>query len=540
MKSKYKTLWVGLAVLVLLSTLPCLSHTQQQVHAAPESALLSPYWAHAIQQWDRLIVQEANRRAVAPDLLASLVWKESRGDAGSIGPKGAVGLMQIMPQEAGFSWRPPKDELLDPEINLFWGTRTLSIVIHQGQGDVLNALAAYNGGWERITLSGPRQYATTILRNYVTSVAQRLAVSGRWIAYFGIQQGAARGPIWVADADRADMYFYGHTNRLPDGSLLIPHRAPTAIVAHCVDEESGAVYDVALWLYAVADQRWVDAVAPRSATPEPPATLSPTPTPTPTPTVLPSLTPTTLAIADELTTTVESTLTPPPTPKVTQTGRPTPTSSPTTTPTPQPTASSVVDAIAGADGTELRPGPTLWWDVADVLPTGTELRVLGYDAAVADWIYVSTLAGRDGWALLATLDVLVDLDDVPLVTPRPTLTPSLTPSPSPTLPPTATPKPKIACNGEPFFAEAWPMNKFNTDDGGWTAVVVARGYEGTCNYTYAWDDPENVVGGPTYEPVIFEVSSPRRDAPIVGSVIVDDGETSISVGMYIKSPNSGE
>ena len=178
-----------------------------------------------------------------------------------MGPAGAVGLMQIMPKEAGFSWRPSEDDLLDPSANLYWGTRTLATVIRQGHGDVFSALAAYNGGWDRTMLRGPRMFATTILRDYARAVASREGVEGAWSAFLAVQDATLHGPIWVSDSDREDVYFYGDGNVTPEGGSLIPDIAPTGALANCYDEESGAVFSVGVWVYSVEQQAWITAGA---------------------------------------------------------------------------------------------------------------------------------------------------------------------------------------------------------------------------------------------------------------------------------------
>lgn len=257
----------------------------------PQDVELSTYWNHNVRRWDTLIIQEAQRRGLDPDFLASVVWVESNGNPDAISHAGAVGLMQVMPKEAGFSWRPTQAELLNPFTNLYWGTRTISIVIHQGQGDVFSALAAYNGGWDKTHQRGPRYLATQVLRDYATAVAQRHGVSGRWIAHFAVRDLSIRGPIWVADSERDDVYFYGAENRVLEGGALIPMRAPTAMVARCQDAAATVVYDVGLWLYDVDNGVWVGetihtlnalmtfAAAPATVT----AVSTPAPIVTPTP-----------------------------------------------------------------------------------------------------------------------------------------------------------------------------------------------------------------------------------------------------------------
>jgi hypothetical protein len=129
-------------------------------------------------------LEEAERRGLDPDLIAAVMWKESLGRSTARGPAGAVGLMMVMPREAGFSWRPTIAQLTDPATNVFWGARALSIIIKQGHGDLYQALSAYNGGWDQIHLSGPNIYATDIIETYARAVAMRYGVSpeGAWVA----------------------------------------------------------------------------------------------------------------------------------------------------------------------------------------------------------------------------------------------------------------------------------------------------------------------------------------------------------------------
>lgn len=221
-------------------------------------AVLSAYWSYRVRQWEPMIIREAQRRELDPDFLASLVWMESRGDPAAVGPVGAVGLMQVMSREAGFEWRPSEAELKDPATNLFWGTRTLSTVVGQGDGDIFNALAAYNGGWDQIMYRGPTIFATTILRDYARAVANREGVFGHWIGMFAVKRThTIDGPIWVVDSDRDDVYLSRNENILPDGTVLIPDIPPTALVASCVHAESEEAFQVGFWLYSLGLDQWV-------------------------------------------------------------------------------------------------------------------------------------------------------------------------------------------------------------------------------------------------------------------------------------------
>ncbi len=143
----------------------------------PRSVVLSPYWGPAIRQWEPLIVYWAQERGLDPDLVAAVVRKESIGQAQKEGPYGAVGLMMVMPAEAGFPWRPSAEALKDPSLNLAWGTGILAEIVHKAQGDLALALSAYNGGWDQVHLPSTRQYAQSVLTFYAYAIAGRYGYS---------------------------------------------------------------------------------------------------------------------------------------------------------------------------------------------------------------------------------------------------------------------------------------------------------------------------------------------------------------------------
>jgi len=73
----------------------------------------------------QLIVHYAKANFLYPSLVAGLITQESGGQVDIISVAGAVGLMQIMPKEVGFTTRPTRAELLDPEINIKTGCELL-------------------------------------------------------------------------------------------------------------------------------------------------------------------------------------------------------------------------------------------------------------------------------------------------------------------------------------------------------------------------------------------------------------------------------
>ncbi len=139
-----------------------------------EEAHISPFWGSAISQWDGWIVYWAKDRELDPDLVAAVIRKESIGRVDAEGPSGAVGLMMVLPAEAsGLSWRPSAKELKQPGLNLQWGTGILKEIIRESNGNVLTALAAYNGGWDQLYLASTERYAHSVLTYYAYAIAAR-------------------------------------------------------------------------------------------------------------------------------------------------------------------------------------------------------------------------------------------------------------------------------------------------------------------------------------------------------------------------------
>ena len=97
--------------------------------------------------------QAARRYHVDATLLFAIINQESQWNSNAISPKGAVGLMQIMPEtgwkECGFN----EEQLLNPQLNLDCGTRYFTQLFKQF-GSVKLALCAYNAGPTRVSELG--------------------------------------------------------------------------------------------------------------------------------------------------------------------------------------------------------------------------------------------------------------------------------------------------------------------------------------------------------------------------------------------------
>jgi soluble lytic murein transglycosylase-like protein len=125
-----------------------------------------------------LINAAARRHGLPPEFVASVVSAESDFRPGAVSPKGAIGLMQLMPATAREYGADPRD----PRQNVEAGTQYLRDLLFKYQNNdhqVSRALAAYNAGpgaVDRYHGMPPyretRAYVARVLRKYEKKQAQ--------------------------------------------------------------------------------------------------------------------------------------------------------------------------------------------------------------------------------------------------------------------------------------------------------------------------------------------------------------------------------
>lgn len=114
-------------------------------------------------------------------LLQALITTESRFDASAVSPKGAIGLMQVMPATAaryGLTADQKgsiEQKLKDPKTNIAAGTRYLRDLIQMFPGQLELALAAYNAGEGAVQKAGNKIPRFKETQNYVKTVMQLYA-----------------------------------------------------------------------------------------------------------------------------------------------------------------------------------------------------------------------------------------------------------------------------------------------------------------------------------------------------------------------------
>lgn len=117
-----------------------------------------------------------------PDLVNSVIHAESGFNSRAVSPKGARGLMQLMPATAN---QLGVNDAFDPAANVTGGSRYLRELLERYNFDLVKALAAYNAGPQRVEryrgvppFHETQAYVARIVHDYNTKkIAQEKAAA---------------------------------------------------------------------------------------------------------------------------------------------------------------------------------------------------------------------------------------------------------------------------------------------------------------------------------------------------------------------------
>lgn len=105
-----------------------------------------------VVRFEPLVASNARAHGLDPALVKAVIAAESGFDPAAVSGKGAVGLMQVLPDTgerygvSGDAKRSVADKLKEPAINVRVGARYLRDLLARFAGDTRLALAAYNAG----------------------------------------------------------------------------------------------------------------------------------------------------------------------------------------------------------------------------------------------------------------------------------------------------------------------------------------------------------------------------------------------------------
>ncbi|MEO5364259.1 MAG: lytic transglycosylase domain-containing protein [Magnetococcus sp. DMHC-8] len=193
----------------------------------------SPAWANP-PKLSSLIGQVAQQEGLDPNLLKAVVAVESKFDTVSVSNRGAVGLMQLMPEtarEMGVSNR------FNPEQNLRGGARYLRQMMERYPESLSMALAAYNAGPGTVSRFGgippfpaTKRYVNNVL-SYFAKTVPGSNHSPKKIYHYRKKQ--ERDSPMVADAHQRIVRLLGSTDDDDDTpTVRSPRPVPAPKAVH--------------------------------------------------------------------------------------------------------------------------------------------------------------------------------------------------------------------------------------------------------------------------------------------------------------------
>ena len=143
------------------------------MRTAPRYVSTTPVAAEATsarELYEPYVLEYSNRHSLRPELVRAVIQVESGYNARALSPKGAMGLMQLMPDTARMLGvqRP-----YDPEQNIRGGTRYLRLLLDKYEGSEELALAAYNAGSGAVDRYGKSIPPYRETRDYVRKVGSK-------------------------------------------------------------------------------------------------------------------------------------------------------------------------------------------------------------------------------------------------------------------------------------------------------------------------------------------------------------------------------
>jgi soluble lytic murein transglycosylase-like protein len=172
-------------------------------------------------QVDGYLIDSGARNEIDPLLLYSIMHQESSFKSHAISPKGARGLMQLMP---GTAVRYGVTNIFDPRQNIEGGARYVRFLLDRFDGDVNLTLAGYNAGegavekygWRIPPYAETQEYVRRISRRYSLLRDPNAALYATRVSAAQLAKLQGKQPIPLTIYERTVL-----TVRLPDGRLQL-------------------------------------------------------------------------------------------------------------------------------------------------------------------------------------------------------------------------------------------------------------------------------------------------------------------------------
>lgn len=149
------------------------TETAQAIPDAGRNRFAGSRWSPENLPYQAEVQAAAQVTQLEPALIHAVIATESGYNAKAISPKGAYGLMQVMPATAK-TLTPTPVKTWSASQQILWGSRYLKQLLDLFEGDVVLALAAYNAGPQAVKThqrtvppyAETQQYVPKVLRYY--------------------------------------------------------------------------------------------------------------------------------------------------------------------------------------------------------------------------------------------------------------------------------------------------------------------------------------------------------------------------------------
>jgi soluble lytic murein transglycosylase-like protein len=141
-----------------------------------DSSREEPFYAeNAAKVFKRTLIKSrlrtiARELGLAPRLALGMARVESGFDHSAVSPRGAIGVLQVMPRLAGEHFEIDPQLLFDPEVNIRVGLLHMKSLLERFDDNLDLSLAAYNAGAGRVVHAGYRVPPIPETREYVKKV----------------------------------------------------------------------------------------------------------------------------------------------------------------------------------------------------------------------------------------------------------------------------------------------------------------------------------------------------------------------------------
>lgn len=169
----------NLSIFIERSRIERIERERAQSVPEPPDSWKERGWTTGNPKFDALIRENGARFGVDPYLIFCVMEQESQFKPKIVSPKGARGLMQLMPGTAArFGVRRP----FEPAENIMGGTRYLKQLLDNFGGRVDLVLAGYNAGEGAVMKFGGNVPPYRETRNYVQRISKRYGQSRSFVA----------------------------------------------------------------------------------------------------------------------------------------------------------------------------------------------------------------------------------------------------------------------------------------------------------------------------------------------------------------------